>query len=144
MKWLGQKGMSLIEIIVVIIIICLVAGTSTVYFLGLFEDAKVDNTKNQIKAIEEALAHFRRDAGFYPSTEQGLQALIEKPSIGRVPKRYAGDAYLQKMPRDSWGNDFVYYSPGVQGHEYEIYSLGSDGAEGGEGRDADIANFEIE
>ena len=142
LKTLGSKGMSLIEIMVVIMIMGLVAGVTTVYVMGLFKDAKASNTKNQMKGIEEALEHFYRDAGFYPSTEQGLQALIEKPSIGRSPKRYSPEGYMQKIPQDSWSCDFVYYSPGVQGHQYEIYSLGQDCAEGGEGYDADVASFD--
>ncbi|MBI4212424.1 MAG: type II secretion system major pseudopilin GspG [Deltaproteobacteria bacterium] len=144
-KLLGSsRGMTLIEIMVVITILGLIATVVTVNVIGRLDEAKVDTAKTQIKSFEDALEHFRRDAGFYPSTEQGLQALVEKPSIGRIPKRFALKGYLKSIPKDPWGCDFTYYSPGLQGHEFEIYSLGADCQEGGEALDADIPSFEAE
>ena len=140
----NRAGMTLIEIMVVIAIIGLVLGSAAVYVLGQFEQAKVDTAINNIKTIESAMEHYKRDAGFYPSTEQGLLALVEKPSFGRIPKRYARGGYLKKLPKDPWKCDYVYYSPGIQGHAYEIYSLGADCAEGGEEENADIASFETD
>ncbi len=142
----GQRGMTLIEIMVVITILGLIATVVTVNVLDRLDEAKVDTAKTQMKGFEEALDQFRRDNGFYPSTEQGLIALIEKPSIGRVPKRFPPKGYLKgnKVPQDPWGCDYSYYSPGIQGHEYEIYSTGRDCQEGGEGIDADISSFESE
>lgn len=140
----NNRGMTLIEIMVVIAIIGLIGGVVVTQVLGFLDEAKVDTAKTQIRSVEDALEHFRRDAGFYPSTEQGLQSLVTKPNVGRTPKRYATDGYLKKLPKDPWGCDYVFYSPGLQGHPYEIYSLGSDCKEGGEDLDADIASFEIE
>ena len=142
----NQKGMSLIEIMVVIAIIGLVGGVTSVYVAERFDEAKVDTAKNQMKAFEQVLEHYRRDAGFYPTTDQGLQALLEKPSFGRIPKRYPSSGYMKEktVPRDPFDCEYQYYSPGLQGHEYEIYSLGRDCEEGGDGVDGDIASLEIE
>lgn len=145
-KRLGNRGMTLIEIMVVITILGLIATVVTVNVLDRLDEAKVETAKTQMKGFEEALDQFRRDNGFYPSSEQGLMALIEKPNIGRVPKRFPPKGYLKgnKVPQDPFGCDYVYYSPGIQGHEYEIYSMGRDCQEGGEGVDADISSFEAE
>jgi len=140
----GTRGMTLIEIMVVITILGLIATVVTVNVLDRLDEAKVGTAKTQMKGFEEGLDQFRRDNGFYPSTEQGLLALIEKPSIGRIPKRFPPKGYLKgdRVPQDPFGCDYSYYSPGLQGHEYEIYSLGRDCQEGGEGVDADISSFE--
>lgn len=142
----SMKGMTLIEIMVVITILGLIATVVTVNVLDRLDEAKVSTAKTQIKGLEEALDQFRRDNGSYPTTEQGLQALIEKPTTGRIPSRYPPKGYLKggKVPKDPWSGEYKFYSPGIQGHEYEIYSLGRDGQEGGEGIDADISSFETE
>jgi general secretion pathway protein G len=139
-----QGGMTLIEIMVVITILGLIATVVTVNVLDRLDEAKIETSKTQMKVFEEALDQFRRDNGFYPSTEQGLTSLVEKPSMGRIPKRYPAKGYLKggRVPRDPFDCDYQYYSPGIQGHEYEIYSLGRDCQEGGEGVDADISSFE--
>ncbi|MFA4875654.1 MAG: type II secretion system major pseudopilin GspG [bacterium] len=141
-----NAGMTLIEIMVVITILGLIATVVTVNVLDRLDEAKIETVKTQMKGFEEALDQYRRDNGFYPSTEQGLASLIEKPSIGRIPKRYPPKGYLKgnKVPQDAWDCDFQFYSPGIQGHEYEIYSLGRDCQEGGEGPDADVSSFEAE
>ncbi|PIR26387.1 MAG: type II secretion system protein GspG [Deltaproteobacteria bacterium CG_4_10_14_0_2_um_filter_43_8] len=138
------RGMTLIEIMVVITILGLIATVVTVNVLERLDEAKIDTAKTQMKAFEDTLDQFRRDAGFYPATEQGLQALVEKPSVGRVPKRYPSKGYMKSLPKDPWNCDYVYYSPGIQGHDYEIYSLGADCVEGGEEVDADISSFETD
>ena len=140
----SMRGMTLIEIMVVITILGLIATVVTVNVLDRLDEAKVSTAKTQIKGLEEALDQYRRDNGFYPSTEQGLQALIEKPTTGRMPARYPAKGYLkgEKVPNDPWNCDYKYYSPGIQGHDVEIYSLGRDCQEGGEGIDADISSFE--
>jgi len=138
--------MTLIEIMVVITILGLIATVVTVNVMESLDEAKIKTAKSQMKVFEEALDHFRRDNGYYPSSEQGITALVEKPSIGRIPKRYPRKGYLKggRVPQDPWGCDYQYYNPGLQGHDYEIYSLGSDCQEGGEDMDADIASFETE
>ena len=142
----NAKGMTLIEIMVVITILGLIATVVTVNVMDSLEEAKRKTAMTQMKVFEEALDHFRRDSGFYPSTEQGLDALVNKPSVGRIPKRYPSKGYLKggRVPQDPFGTDYQYYKPGLQGHEYEIYSMGADGQEGGEENDADIASFETD
>lgn len=144
-KWLGQKGMTLIEIMVVITILGLIATVVTVNVLDRLDQAKVETTKTQMRGLESALDNYRRDNGVYPSTEQGLKALVEKPTIGRVPKRYPKNGYLKggKVPKDAFDCEFIYYSPGIYGHDYEIMSLGRDCQEGGEDVDEDIKSWEI-
>lgn len=138
----NQKGMTLIEIMVVVAIIGSIAALVTVNVLDYLDESKVDTTKISIKNVEGALEQFKRKHGFYPTTEQGLQALVEKPSSGRVPDNYPKDGYLKKLPKDAWGGEFIYTSPG-QGQDYDIISLGRDGQEGGEDYDTDIKNHDI-
>jgi len=142
---LGQVGMTLIEIMVVITILGLIATVVTVNVLDRLDQAKVETAKTQIRSLEGALDNYRRDSGVYPSTEQGLNSLVEKPSIGRIPKRYPKSGYLKggRVPQDPWGCDYIYYSPGIYGHDYELISLGRDCQEGGEDIDEDIKSWEI-
>ncbi len=138
-----RKGMTLIEIMVVVAIIGSIAALVTVNVLDYLDESKVDTTKIGMKNVEAALDQFKRRHGFYPTSEQGLMALVEKPTVGKIPDNYPKDGYLKKLPKDAWGNDFIYTSPGTSGHPYEIISLGRDGQEGGEDYDTDIKNFEI-
>ncbi len=140
------RGMTLIEIMVVITILGLIATVVTVNVLDRLDEAKVSTARTQIKSLEQALDQFRRDNGYYPSTEQGLQALVEKPSVGRIPKRYPSGGYIKgnKVPEDPWGCDYVYQNPGPGGQDYAITSLGADCQEGGEEVDADIHSYETE
>jgi general secretion pathway protein G len=137
-----QAGMTLIEIMVVVAIIGSIAALVTVNVLDYLDESKVETTKIQIKNVEGALEQFKRRHGFYPSSEQGLSALVEKPTVGKVPDNYPTDGYLKAVPKDGWGNEFVYYQPGVAGHKIELISYGGDGAEGGDDFDADITNYE--
>jgi general secretion pathway protein G len=138
----SQAGMTLIEIMVVVAIIGSIAALVTVNVLDYLDESKVETTKIEIKNIEGALEQFKRRHGFYPTSEQGLSALVEKPTVGKIPDNYPPDGYLKAVPKDGWGNEYIYYSPGVQGHKFEIVSYGGDGAEGGEDKDADITNYE--
>ncbi len=141
----SQSGMTLIEIMVVVTILGLIATIVTVNVLGRLDQAKVTAAKTQIKNLETALDEFRRDNGFYPTTDQGLKALIEKPSTGRIPTSYPKGGYLKggSVPRDPWSCDFIYYGPGIHGNPYEMTSLGADCQEGGEDTDGDINSWEI-
>ena len=102
-------------------------------------------TERKIEAMETALKLYKLDNGMYPDTEQGLQALVEKPGTGLIPKKWKAGGYLEKgrVPKDPWGNDFIYLSPGVN-DEYDIISYGADGVAGGEGKDKDINSWDIE
>jgi len=99
----------------------------------------------QITSLETAIESYRLDNGFYPSTEQGLQALVEAPSTGRLPAKWRDGGYLtkRKVPQDPWGNDFIYLSPGSHG-DFDIISYGGDGQAGGEGDERDITNWTLE
>lgn len=140
----NSKGFTLLEILVVVFILSLLAAIVAPQFIGRTEDAKIAEAKVQIKNFETALKLFKLDNGFYPSTEQGLDALTEKPATGREPAHYRSGGYLEqkKIPPDPWGSPYVYLSPGMQG-DFDIISLGADGREGGEGNDTDIKNWDI-
>lgn len=139
-----ELGMTLIEIMVVVTILGILATIVTVNVLDSLDRAKVSTVITQMKNLEGALDGFRRDNGFYPSTEQGLIALLEKPTVGREAKRYPRNGYLKgkEVPRDSFDCDFIYNSPGLHDNPYEITSLGADCEEGGEDTDADINSWE--
>jgi general secretion pathway protein G len=138
-----QRGFTLIEIMVVLIIIGLLAGIVVPKLIGRTDEAKKTKAQVQIKNIESALDLYKLDSGSYPTTEQGLSSLVERPTIGEIPKGWKEGGYLDKMPKDSWGNLYVYLSPGVHG-DYDLYSYGADGEEGGEGKYADIQSWNLE
>ncbi len=140
----SEHGFTLIEILAVMFIIGLLATIIGVRFIGRTEKAKQTQAAMQIKQLQSALDQFHMDNGFYPSTEQGLKALVEKPQSGRIPDNYPEHGYLkqQSVPLDPWGNEYVYLSPGQHG-EYDLYSLGSDGERGGEGTARDIQSWNL-
>ncbi len=141
-----RSGFTLIELMVVIAILGILAALVAPSIIGRKEDAMRASAKVQIRNFEQALKLFYVDNGFYPSTEQGLQALVEKPTIGRIPIRWREGGYLERssVPKDPWGNPFVYLSPGVHSRDFDIISYGADGQEGGEGKDADIQSWALD
>ncbi len=132
-----KKGFTLIELLVVIVILGILAAIVVPRITGRVDEAKVEATKVQMKAIKDSLEQYKLDNGFYPTTEQGLRALVEKPNTPPVPTKWR--QYLDKLPKDAWGNDFIYISPGVQ-RPFELRSLGPDGKEGTED-DIDVWNM---
>ena len=138
-----DRGFTLIEIMVVLIIIGLLAGIVVPKLMGRTEEAKRTKTAVQIKNLQSSLDLYKLDSGVYPSTDQGLQALVEKPAVGEIPNNWKEGGYIDKIPKDPWGNNYVYISPGVHG-DYDLYSYGADGEEGGEGRNADIQSWNLE
>jgi general secretion pathway protein G len=140
-----NKGFTLLEIIVVVFILSLLAAIVAPRIIGRTDDARIAEAKVQIKNFETALKLFKLDNGFYPDTEQGLEALIEKPATGRIPPKYREGGYLEqkKIPADPWGNSYFYISPGLNG-DFDIFSYGADGREGGEGKDADIQSWDMQ
>ena len=140
----NKKGFTLLEIIVVVFILSLLAAIVAPKIIGRTDDARIADAKVQIKNLETALKLFKLDNGFYPSTEQGLAALIEKPTTGRIPDKYSAEGYLKKLPVDPWGNNYVYLSPGLHNYNFDLISYGADGQAGGEGFDADINSWELD
>lgn len=139
----NQYGFTLIEIMVVVVILGILAAIVVPRLLNEPEKARRISAATQIRSIEEALGMFKLENGFYPSTEQGLQALVEKPSVGRIPAHYKEGGYIRKIPLDPWGQKYLYLSPGVHG-DFDLFSYGPDGESGGEGEDADVANWNLD
>jgi len=137
------QGFTLIEVMVVMIIIAVLAALIAPRLIGRLDQAKVTEARVQIKNFETALRLFKADNGFYPSTEQGLESLIAPPFVGQIPEHYKPGGYLEKkgLPKDPWGQEYIYISPGTQG-DYDIMTYGADGQPGGDGYDADISNYD--
>jgi general secretion pathway protein G len=139
------RGFTLIELMVVIVILGILAGLIVPRIMEKPDEARQLKAKIQIESLASALKFYKLDTGNYPSTEQGLQALVDPPETEGTAKNWRKGGYLEKgkVPRDPWGNDFVYLSPGVNG-EFDLISYGADGVPGGEGKDKDINNWETE
>ena len=139
-----SRGFTLIELMVVIVILSLLAVLVGPKIIGRSDDAKVADAKVQIRNIETALKLYKLDSGNFPSTEQGLQALVAKPTVGKIPNNYKSEGYLENknVPKDPWGTDYVYLSPGEHG-DYDLYSFGADGTRGGEEKNADIESWSM-
>ncbi len=135
MPLVKQRGFTLIEILVVVMILGLLISIAAPRIIGRTDEARVTKARADIKAIEEALAMYKLDNGRFPGTEQGLTALVEQPTTGELPTRYREGGYLERVLTDPWNNDYLYAS---DGRSYVLRSLGADGQEGGEGFDADI------
>jgi len=133
-------GFTLIEIMVVIVILGILAGLVLPRFMGRTEEAKKIKAKLQIENLEAALKLYKLDTGMYPTTEQGLEALVQKPATGAVPGNWREGGYLEKgkVPQDPWNRPYMYVSPGIKNKDFDLKSLGGDGEEGGEGENADI------
>ncbi len=141
----GASGFTLIELMVVIVILGILAGLIVPRIMSRPEEARQTKARIQMQSIETALRLYRLDNGSYPTTEQGLQALVEPPTVGELARRWRDGGYLEggRVPKDPWGNEFVYLYPGAIG-EFDIISYGADGEPGGEGRNRDITNWDEE
>jgi general secretion pathway protein G len=144
-RGLDHRGFTLIELMVVIIILGILVGYVGVRIMGKPEEARRTKARVQMETLETALKLYKLDNGIYPSTEQGLQALVEPPVVGVLPKAWREGGYLEKakVPKDPWDNDYVYLSPGIHG-DFDLVSYARDGEPGGENEDADINNWELE
>ena len=136
-----RRGLTFLEILVVMVILALIAGIIGTQLLGEAEKAKADATRIQIRSLESALGLYRLHNSKYPSTEQGLNALISQPQVGNIPDSWQGP-YLtsRSVPEDGWGNPYRYTE---SGNNFTIVSLGADGAEGGSDLDTDISNTDL-
>ncbi len=136
----SNRGFTLIEILVVVVIIGILSTVVVLNVGGVTEDARVGTTESDIATLEQALEIYKLQNSFYPSTQQGLQALVSRPGGQPEPRSYASGGYIKRLPKDPWGNDYLYANPGSRG-PIDVYSLGADGQPGGEGAGADIGNW---
>ena len=141
-----QSGFTLIELMVVIIILGLLAAIVMPRVVGQTDKARYSQAQVQMRILEDALKRYKLDSGRFPTTEQGLDALVRQPTTGTLPRNWQQGGYLDKpeVPIDPWGNNYIYISPGQHGPDYDLKSLGADGLEGGEGYDADIESWRIQ
>ena len=137
------KGFTLIEIMVVVVILGILAALIVPNIMDRPDMARVTKTKQDLRALQIALNLYRLDNYRYPTTDQGLEALVEKPAIEPIPPAYRQGGYLDRMPKDAWGRPYRYLSPGLN-DEVEISSLGADGKPGGEGVNADIQSWDLD
>lgn len=137
------KGFTLIEIMVVMVILGLLVAIVAPNIMGRSDEARKQTAKAQMRQISTALDLYRLDNSHYPSTQQGLAAMVEKPSGSPEPKNWNPEGYMNAVPTDPWGNEYEYVSPGSEG-PYDLISYGADGREGGEGINADISVWDIE
>ena len=139
------RGFTLIELMVVIVILGILAAVIAPRIIGRTDEARVIEAKVQIKNLETALKLYKLDSGLYPTTEQGLEALVEKPAAGVIPRNWRQGGYLEKksIPADPWGNPYLYISPGLGG-DIDIISYGADGVRGVEGINRDLENWNLE
>lgn len=141
-RHVAMRGFTLIEVMVVIVILGVLAALIVPKVMSRPDEARIIAAKQDIGAIVQALKLYKLDNMRYPTSEQGLQALVSKPAIAPLPTNWNGNGYLEKLPKDPWGNAYQYLQPGLQG-DIDVMSLGADGVEGGEGGDADIGSWQL-
>jgi len=137
-----QGGFTLLEIMVVVVILGILAALVVPKIIGRPDEARIMAAKHDIASLMQTLKLYRLDNQRYPLTEQGLQALVSRPSSAPVPPNWKAGGYVERLPRDPWGNAYQYLNPGLHA-EIDVYSLGADGAPGGEGNDADIGSWTL-
>jgi general secretion pathway protein G len=141
-KKIPARGFTLIEVMVVLVILGILATLVVPRIMSRPDEARIIAAKQDINSIGQALKLYRLDNHAYPTTDQGLQALVTKPTAPPAPPNWKTGGYLDRLPKDPWGNEYKYLSPGVKNtNDVDIFSLGADGAAGGEGNDADIGSW---
>lgn len=138
-----HTGFTLIEVMVVVVILGILAAIVVPRIMDRPDVARVTKAKQDIRAIESALNLYKLDNFVYPTTDQGVEALVQKPSVPPEPRNWKDGGYVERLPRDPWGNPYQYLSPGVHG-AIDIFSLGADGQPGGEGVNTDIGNWNLD
>lgn len=136
------KGFTLIEVMVVVVILGILAALVVPKIMSRPDDARLAKARQDIRTIEAALNLYKLDNYVYPTTDQGLEALVTKPTIQPEPRQWKQGGYLDRLPQDPWGRNYLYLQPGQRG-EIDIYSLGADGQQGGEGINADLGNWNL-
>jgi general secretion pathway protein G len=139
---MAMHGFTLIEIMVVVAILGILAALVVPKIMGRPDEARIVAAKQDIAAIKQALNLYRLDNVRYPATEQGLHALVERPTSGPIPGNWKAGGYIERLPNDPWGAPYQYLNPGLRG-EIDVFSLGADGAAGGEGNNADIGSWDL-
>ena len=134
----SRAGFTLIEIMVVVVILGILAALVAPKILGRTDEARVVAARQDIKTIMQSLKLYKLDNFHYPSTEEGIKALVERPAEA---KNWREGGYLDGLPKDPWGGEYLYLKPGAHGGEIEVFSYGADGAPGGEGPDADVGSW---
>ena len=137
-----QRGFTLLEIMVVVVIIGILGALIVPKIISRPDEARVMAARQDIATVMQALKLYRLDNLRYPSTEQGLQALVAKPTTSPIPPNWKTGGYLERLPKDPWGNPYQYLNPGLHG-EVDVFSFGADGAPGGEGNDADVGSWNL-
>lgn len=137
------RGFTLIEIMVVVVILAVLGALVVPKILENVDKARVTRAASDIRAIETALDLYRLDNFKYPTTEQGMEALVKQPADPSLTN-YRSGGYLKAVPKDPWGNPYIYTSPGADGRDYDIISYGRDGKPGGDGYDADISSASLD
>lgn len=137
-----QGGFTLIEIMVVVVILGILAAFVVPNIMGKPDEARIVKAKQDIRALESSLSMYKLDSFYYPSTQQGLDALVTKPSGEPEPRNYPSGGYIKSLPKDPWGNPYQYLSPGTRNADFDIFSLGADNRPGGEGSAADVGNWD--
>ncbi|MES2933288.1 MAG: type II secretion system major pseudopilin GspG [Pseudomonadota bacterium] len=138
----AMRGFTLIEIMVVVVIMGILAALVVPKLMGRTDDARIVAAKQDIATMMQALKLYKLDNQRYPTTEQGLSALVAKPTVGPASDNWKTGGYLDKLPKDPWGNAYQFLSPGLKG-EVDIFSLGADAQPGGAANDADIGSWEL-
>ena len=138
-----QQGFTLLEIMIVIVILGVLGSLVVPNLLGNKDRADQQKAKTDIAALEQTLDMYRLDNSSYPTTDQGLEALVELPTIAPEPRSYRDGGYIKRLPLDPWGREYQYLAPGENG-AIDIFTLGADGQEGGEGANADIGNWNMQ
>ena len=137
-----NRGFTLIEILVVIVIMGILAALVVPKLMSRPDEARAVAAKHDIMTLLQALKMYRLDNARYPTTEQGLQALVTKPGGTPAPMNWKSGGYIERLPKDPWGGAYQYLAPGAHG-EVDVFSFGADGVAGGEGIDADIGSWQI-
>ena len=138
----GQRGFTLLEVMVVIVILGILAALVVPKIISRPDEARVIAAKQDIASLMQALKLYRLDNQRYPSTEQGSQALVAKPTSSPIPLNWKQGGYVERLPNDPWGGTYQYLNPGVRG-EIDVFSYGADAAPGGEGNDSDIGSWNL-
>ena len=138
----SSTGFTLIEVMVVVVILSILAAIVVPRIMDRPDEARITKAKQDIRALESALNLYKLDNYDYPTTEQGLESLIQRPATPPEPQNWKTGGYVDRLPLDPWGNDYQYLSPGQNG-AIDLYSLGADGQIGGEGTKGDIANWDM-